>query len=250
MRTQHMAIDLHRPVVVVQLDVEERFRIRRPDHAAVGFLDDVGGVRGRFPVAHADGEIFRTSNVRAPCLEHMVGRVTRAAEPEVFALLCKFIAVDDETGFAAVAGCSSDLLVLAAFTVFLEVGERPVGRGDAGIVLLDAAAHFRDKLLLQRFGVAQYGVGVGILSFEIGADVRLEHRRFAQHLLPVVVLQPRIVVGHGDAVMREAVRAARRDGRRFGIHDCRTFKRRINFTVVPAKAGTHTPCRGNIVRDV
>ena len=93
----------------------------------------------------------------------MVGRVTRAAEPEVFALLCKFIAVDDETGFAAVAGCSSDLLVLAAFTVFLEVGERPVGRGDAGIVLLDAAANIGNIIIVLL--ISSWAIRLGTFLF-------------------------------------------------------------------------------------
>lgn len=33
--------DLHRAVIVVELDVEEAFAVQAPDHAAVGFLDDI-----------------------------------------------------------------------------------------------------------------------------------------------------------------------------------------------------------------
>ena len=61
-------------------------------------------------------------------------------------------------------------------------------------------------------GVAEQALGVGVLGLEIGADVGLEQRRVAQHLLPVRVLQPGIVVGDGDAVVGEGMRPARSDG--------------------------------------
>jgi len=219
-RAEGVPVHLHRAMVVVELHIEERFRIRGPDHVAVGFLDMVGVILAGCPVADADGEIFRTARIRAPRLQLVIGRMLRAAELEVLASLRFFIAIDDEAGFAATTRLAADLLVLAALAVLVEIGERAVGRGDAGVVLLDAAAHFRHQLFLQRLRMAQHRVGVDILGFEIGADVRLEHRWVAQHLLPVLVLQPRIVIGHGDVVMGEAVRAARRDGRnrRFGRH--------------------------------
>ena len=59
-------------------------------------------------------------------------------------------------------------------------------------------------------GVAEQAFGVVVLGFEIVADIRIEHRGIAQHLLPVGVLQPGIIVGHRDAVGGEGMRPARR----------------------------------------
>ena len=73
------------------------------------------------------------------------------------------------------------------------------------------AAHLGDQLLLQRLGVAEQALGIGVLGFQIGADVGIEHGRIAQHLLPVRVLQPGIVVIERDAVMGEAMRPLGRD---------------------------------------
>ena len=47
LRAQPMPPDLHRAVVVVELDVEEAVAIRAPDHAAVGLLDEVVAIRRR-----------------------------------------------------------------------------------------------------------------------------------------------------------------------------------------------------------
>ena len=83
----------------------------------------------------------------------MIGRMARAAELEVLALLRDLVAVDDKARLATVTRLPPDLFVLAAFAVFMEIGERPIRRWHAGIVFLDAAAHFRDQLFLQRASV-------------------------------------------------------------------------------------------------
>ena len=62
--------------------------------------------------------------------------------------------------------------------------------------------------------MAKQAVGIGVLFPQIFADIGMEDRRVAQHLLPVVILQPGIVVGHGDAVQGKRVRPARRRDRR------------------------------------
>ncbi len=43
-RTEAMTPDLHRAVIVVELDVKECLAVGAPHHAAVGFLDEVGEV--------------------------------------------------------------------------------------------------------------------------------------------------------------------------------------------------------------
>ena len=113
------------------------------------------------------------------------------------------VAVEDDFDIAAVARHAAEQFVLPAFAELAHIGERPVRRRHAGIVLLDAATHFRNQRLLQAGGVAEQAFGVVVLGFEIGADIRIEHRGIAQHLLPVGVLQPRIIICDGDAVGSE-----------------------------------------------
>ena len=76
---------------------------------------------------------------------------------------------------------------------------RAVGGGDGAIVLLDPALHFGEQLGLQGFGVGQYGGGVGILGGQVLADISPQNLGVAQHLLPVLVLHPRIVINSGAA---------------------------------------------------
>ncbi len=67
-----MAPDLHRAMVVVELDVEEAVAILAPDDAAVGLLDEVVAIGSCGPVAHANREIFRALGIGAPRLQFVV----------------------------------------------------------------------------------------------------------------------------------------------------------------------------------
>ncbi|MGY3645829.1 hypothetical protein ACVWW2_001120 [Bradyrhizobium sp. LM4.3] len=188
--------------------------------AAVGLLDDVVKIRSGRPVAHADGEIFRALGVGAPGLQLVVVRVPAAAEFEICVVLGERIAVEHDMALAAVARHAAEQLVLAAFAELAEIGELTVGRRHAGIVLLDPPPHLAHQRLLEGGGMAEQALGVAILFVEIFTDVGIEHRGIAQHLLPFFVLQPGIVVGHGDPVLREGMRPARGNGglgRCFGL---------------------------------
>src|SRR6202000_1251498 len=140
------------------------------------------------PVAHPDREIFGTRDVGAPGLELVVGGMPRAAELEIFLVGPGFVAVEDYLGLAAVARHAAEHFMLAALAEFAEIGIRAIRRGYAGIVFLDPPAHLLDQRLLQRFGVAEQAVGIGVLFLQIFANVLVEDRRVAQHLLPVRVL--------------------------------------------------------------
>src|SRR4051812_28761947 len=78
-----MTPDLHRAMVVVELDIEEAVAVDAPDHAAVGLLDQVIAVGPVSPVADPDRKVFRTLGVGAPGMESMVGRMPARAEFEV-----------------------------------------------------------------------------------------------------------------------------------------------------------------------
>src|SRR5215470_9453560 len=83
-RAEAMPPDLHRAMVVVELDVEKAPAVRAPHRRAVGFLDDIVKVRGSSPIAHADGKILRSLGVGAPGLQLVIRRMPAAAEPEIF----------------------------------------------------------------------------------------------------------------------------------------------------------------------
>lgn len=180
---------------------------------AVRALDDVGQVGAVSPAAYADGEVFRAARVGAPGLQQVVGRVARAAELEVGRTLRELVAVEDDGGLAAGARHAADHLVLAARAEPAQVGEGPVRRRHARIVLFDAAAHLGDQCLLQRPGRRENLLGVAVLGLEVGADVGRQDRGIAQHLLPARILQPGKVVLDGNAVQKTRGRTAFRDRR-------------------------------------
>src|SRR5262245_43004945 len=117
-------------------------------------------------------------------------RMPAATEPEIFARLRQLVAVERDLLPAAVAWHAAEQFVLTALAEFAEVSVRSIRRRHAGIVFLDASAHFLDELLLQRAGVAKQAFGIAVLRLEIVADIRLQERRIAQHVLPVRVFQP------------------------------------------------------------
>src|SRR5262245_61543852 len=132
-----------------------------------------------------------------------------AAELEIFVVCSQRVAVEHDRCIAAIARHAAVHFMLSALAEFPEIGEGSVRRGYAGIVFLDAAAHFRNQLLLQAVGMAEQALGIVVLFFQIAADVWSEDRGIAQHFLPFRVLQPRIVVRDRDAVGGEGMRPAR-----------------------------------------
>ena len=143
----------------------------------------------------------------------MVRRVPAAAELEVFVAGGKRVAIEHDMRIAAVARHAAVHFMLSALAEFAQIRIGTVRRRHAGIVLLDPAAHFLDQLLLQVGGVAEQAFGVVILGFEVLADICIQDRRIAQHLLPVGVLQPGIVVDKGNTVRGEGMWTARRQWR-------------------------------------
>src|SRR4249920_2150282 len=113
-----MAPDLHRAMIVVEFDVEERTRIDAPYHRAVGFLHAVVTVRTCRPVAHANGKILRALDVAAPGLKPVIRRMPGAAELEVVVLPRKLVAVENDFSLAAVARAAPEQFVLATLTEF------------------------------------------------------------------------------------------------------------------------------------
>src|SRR5216683_7050434 len=223
-------------MVLVQADIEKERRIMAPDDVAAGLLDDVRQVFAGLPASHADGEILRAAQIGAPGFEEMVRRMPRVAEIEIFRRLGQGIAVKDDLGLAAVARRAADQLVLATLAIPPEVSERPVRLRHARIVFLDAPAHLGDQRLLQRLRRRENRLGMAVLRLQVRPYAGIEQRRVAQHLLPVVVLQPGIVVREGDTMECALERTSGRDG---WLLD-RTLRRNCR---APCRWAFQSPCR-------
>src|SRR5580692_2813344 len=95
--------NLHGSMIVIEFDVKERGRVRAPHHPALGFFNEIGEILACGPIAYAYRKIFRALDVGAPCLEPVIGRMTRTTEFEVLMTGGKLIAVENDLGFAAIA---------------------------------------------------------------------------------------------------------------------------------------------------
>ena len=124
----------------------------------------------------------------------------RAAEFEVVVGGRKLVAIQDDLDLAAVARRAAEHFVLAALAEFAQIGERAIRRRHAGIVFLDPAAHFRNQRLLQSGGMAEQAFGVVVFRLEIFRISAFRTSRIAQHLLPVLILQPGIIIDNRDAM--------------------------------------------------
>ncbi len=140
----------------------------------------------------------------------------RTAELEVFVTGRQRVAIEHDLDFAAITRRAAEQLMLSALAEFSQIGKRSIRRRHAGIVFLDPPAHFRNQLLLQGRGMAEQALGVVVFSLQIFSDIRVENRGIAQHVLPLGVLQPCVIVRPRDAVRGEDVRAARGDRWRRG----------------------------------
>ena len=69
--------------------------------------------------------------------------------------------------------------MLTALAEFAHIGIGTVGRGHAGIVLLDPPTHLGDQRFLQIGGRAEQAFGIVVFRFEIFADIGVEHAGIA-----------------------------------------------------------------------
>ncbi len=202
-RAQAMAVDLQRPVVLVEADIVEERRIAAPDDAAAGLLDDVGQILAALPSAHADGEILRAAQIGAPGLEAMVRRMLRVAEFEIRRRLGERVAVEDDPVIAAVArraadqpragrpgGISTDRRTARRAPARPKSSSLMRPRISATSVFCSACVGPRTASVW-RFSASRYD----LMSGSSSAGLR-------RTCLPVGVLQPGIVVREGDAMDR------------------------------------------------
>ena len=102
---------------------------------------------------------------------------------------------------------------MAAFNEARKVFVWAIRLRHLAIVFLEPRLHLEEQRFLQRFRIDEFDVGVGVLGFEVGADVGRKRLRLAHDLLPVRGAQPGIIVSERDAVMDRGHRFAARQGR-------------------------------------
>src|ERR1700739_5045024 len=100
----------------------------------------------------------------------------RAAELEIVMLGREFVAVQHDRDLAAVAPGAAEHFMLSALAELAQISIGTVRRRHAGIILLDATAHFPDQHFLQACSMAEQAFGVAVFRLAIFADIRGEQR--------------------------------------------------------------------------
>ena len=99
------------------------------------------------------------------------------------------------------------------------VGPGSVRCRNGGIILLDPATHLLDQRLAQFRGAGHDGILIGILRDQMIANLRVEHRRVLEHVLPVWRAQPGVFVRTFTPVADVGHRTA------FGLRRCGDVRR-------------------------
>jgi hypothetical protein len=110
------------------------------------------------------------------------------------------IAVEEDRFLTALTWDAADQGMLPALAEALEIREGPVRLGHRRVVFLDARPHLGDQFLAQALRIGQHGGAVGVFTLEMVADRLRQDVWIAQHLLPVLGLEPRVVVPQLNAV--------------------------------------------------
>jgi hypothetical protein len=199
-RAEPVPVHEQGPVVVVQPHVEQGAGVARPDYGAARVGNCVGEVLPGLHVPEANREELRALVVDRIGQVAVVGAVRCGAELPVGLALRFPVAVHDHLLGPTTPRAAAQPWVLSTCHVAYEVFERPIGRGNRAVVLLDARLHFREQRVLQLLRVLERGLGVGVFRLQVGADVRIEQPGIAHHLLPVGRAQPTVLVHQLDTV--------------------------------------------------
>ncbi len=231
------------PPFGVAPDPEQPVGVLRPAEGAGGLLDRLGQHLSAGQGLHMDAVDLRALLVGGIGVEAVVGAVLGRPEVEVGLAAGEGVGVDQHLLLggrrAEAAGVDR---VLGPGLVADVVFELSVGRGDGGVVGLDAALHLLEQLRLQGLGPGQHGPGVGVLRLQVAADVGAEGLGIVQHLAPVLVLHPGVVVGADAAQLFDALRLARGDRRRRdgSAHGAVLSRTRSRFNSQPLGACART----------
>ncbi len=234
-------VDLGRAAVLVAPDPEDPLRVRRPAEVAGAVLNRVADHLARGDVPDVDAVHLGALLVDGPGVAGVVGAVAGRGHLVIGLALGQGLHVQQHL-FAAVApaaGPAHVQWVLGAGVEADEVVERAVRHGRGGVVLLDPALHLLEQLGLQRLGRGHHRRGVGVLRLQVRADLRLQRLGVEQHLAPVVVAQPGVVVGAHLAVLDDPLGLLAGDG----------GDRRLRLDVHDALPLTHADQRFNRVAD-
>ena len=200
--TQH----LHRALVVVLQCPEEVAAVRREHEAVRRVLDGLAHELARGEVLHQQPVDAGTLVVFGVGEEPVVGRVRGRADLVEGLAARQRLDVEQHLRRAAPAWRTGVHGMLGALQVTGEVRVRAVGNRHRVVVVLDAALHLLVNDFLERQRVRHQAVVIGVFAQQVLADVGTQHGGVAKDLLPVVVLQPLVLVVARAAQLRDRCR--------------------------------------------
>jgi hypothetical protein len=212
-----MAVDAARPVIVVQLAVEQPLAVGAPDRLAGHVGHAIRQFLAGRHVQQLHRVIFGALVVAAIGEQLVIGAVCEAAEREICKALGKFVAVEQHLTLTAGARLAAEQRMLTADDIAAEIGPFAIRRRYGGVVLLDPALHLLEQRFLERRRALHRACRIGVLRKQISADVLGKDRWIAHDLLPVVGPQPGVFIVALLPVMDGKLRPPLRD-RRGGQH--------------------------------
>ena len=117
------------------------------------------------------------------------------------------IAIDNDAHIRnlGVARSAAQKRMFAAFHITCRPRIITIIDRHAAVIFQYAPAHFGKQGFLQLFGRCQHGIGIGVLGFQMAANIGVKRGRILHHRLPIIIAQPSKRVGAGDAVISVAI---------------------------------------------
>src|SRR3954453_6112528 len=104
-------------MILVDVNVIERARIRAPNDMAVAVDDLVGEIAAAREITHADSEKLGAARVGAPRQQSVIGRMFRAADVQEGLPLPERVAIEEDLLGRATARPAADDRMLPAFAI-------------------------------------------------------------------------------------------------------------------------------------
>ena len=196
------AENLRRATILVPEGPEQVLGVGRKGKVTIGALHGLGQHRSGGQVLDIDAVDLGTLLIDRIGAEAMVGAVVAITDLVIGLALARRIRIKhDLLALVRAARAARKDRLFSAFFVTRIIVPGAVRGGDRAVIFFDAALHLLEHLGLKGLGRGEHGFGVGVLFGQVRLDVGLNQAGIAQHLLPVIVFHPRIVINPNPALL-------------------------------------------------